>query len=194
MAKRTRSYSPNWAACPSGRRKMRAATSVVAFLLVFGLIPMGAASQERWGALLFELPNEHNYGFLDHIPRSDKRCLHVAGIAWNYPTRREAIKAAREDCRAEWRKSGIRVPLRTDSCGDLKFDNPITTGTVVGVIFGTGQCAAYATGPNKVSFLICPVSGTGINLSKSEAELEALGECNQHGKCQIKLSVCNASR
>lgn len=173
---------------------MKKTISGIALLVVFGLLPMDAASQERWGALFWDLPDEHSYGSLDHIPRSDKRCLHVAGIAWNYPTRLEAIKAAREDCRAEWRKSGIRVPLRKDSCGDLKFDNPITAGTVLGVIFGPGQCAAYATGPHKVPFAICPVSGTGIGLSKSGAERNALGECNKYGKCQIKLSACNASR
>lgn len=56
------------------------------------------------------------------------------------------MMAARKGCRKEWKKTGLRVPLRNVDCSDLKFDDPIRTGTVLGVIFGFRQCATYAKG------------------------------------------------
>ena len=60
----------------------------IAILLVFGLVPMEASSQDCWGALLWDLPDEHDYRPLDHIPRSGKRCHHVAVL--HGTTRRSA--------------------------------------------------------------------------------------------------------
>ena len=171
---------------------MRIAILVVALLLTVGLLPIEAASRERWGALFWAYVDEHYFN--PHIPRSDKRYHVVASIAWNYPTKREAIVAARKGCIKEARKTGLKVPLKSIQCGDLKYDDPVAAGTVGGVIFGAGQCAAYATGPHKLPDALCPVFDTGVSLSESEAKSNALDKCNYHGKCQIKLSACNATR
>ena len=148
----------------------------IVFLLIAGLLPMEAASQDRWGALFWTLADEWYSGLRSHIPMSDLQCHHVASIAWNYPTKREAMVAARKGCREEWRKTGVRHRIRNDDCGDMKYDNPITAGTVIGVIFGPGQCAAYATGQRhpRAGVARCPISGEGVGFSKPEAERRAL--------------------
>lgn len=178
---------------------MKKSVSCIALLVVFGLLPMDAASQERWGALFWTLADERYSSLFTHIPWSNLRCHHVASIAWNYPTKREAMVAARKGCREEWRKTGVRHRIRNDDCGDMKSDNPITGGTVLGVIFGPGQCAAYATGQRhlKVGVAKCPISGEGIGMSKPEAERRALADCRKNFRsttCKIKLSACNAPR
>ena len=176
---------------------MKKAISGIAFLLVFGLLPIEASSQESWGALFWHDVDEqwspHN------IPWDDQKCNYVASIAWNYPKKREAMIAARKGCRREWRKTGLRVPLKSKYCGDLKQDDPIAGGTVGGVVFGPGQCAAYASGQRFVrgKAARCPILGEGVGMSKQEAERRALADCKKNFRsttCKIKLSACNAPR
>lgn len=153
-----------------------------------------AAGAGGWGAIFWALPSERDDRNLDHIPIRDRRCHHVAGMAWNYPTRLEAMTAARDVCRDEWRKSGTRVRMKTGDCGDLTYDDPIRAGTVLGVIFGPGECASYAKGQHHVSDAVCPVSGTGVGASESEADRNALADCEEYGDCRVTMSACNTLR
>lgn len=146
-----------------------------------------------WGAIFWAIADELSDRKLDYIHLSERRCHHVAGMAWNYQTKRDAMKAARDACKRKWQESGTRVRVEDADCGDLQYDNPISAGTVLGVIFGPGQCAAYAEGRHVIGDAKCPVSGTGVGASKSEAVRNALAECEMYGSCRIKMSTCNAS-
>ena len=149
------------------------------------------AQEGGWGAIFWTIADER-WGATHNIPFPDQQCHHVAGMTWNYQTKRETIKAARDACREEWPKSGTRARMTDGDCGDLQYDDPIGAGTVLGVIFGPGQCAAYATGRQFVD-ATCPISGTGVGASKSEAARHAVADCEKGiGTCQVTMSSCNS--
>ena len=172
---------------------------------LIGLTAQGAAQAQAgsWGAISWDMANERADPRLDHIHYDTRRCEHVAGMAWNYGTKREAMEAASDVCRKEWGKAGTRVRIHDTTCGDLGFENPAEAGYLV-VTFGPGQCAAYATGQHKIAVLqrdlgnwkgLCPVSATGVGASKSEAECIALADCGRWSfNCRITLSACNDLR
>ena len=158
--------------------------------------PSGSAQGSAWGAIFWAIADEHFDPDFLHIPRSEKQCHYVAGMAWNHETKREAMRSARDLCRKEWRKSGTRARLRDGDCGDLNYDDPIRAGTVLGVVFGPGQCAAYAKGRHHDPGALCPLSGSGVDASESEAARKAVADCESLGvgTCRVEISACNNSR
>ena len=163
----------------------------VAVLLLSMPVPAVWAEQERWGALLWATLSE--FANLNIPYNERRRCNVVGGIAWNFQTRAAAIRGARGECRKRWRSSGLRV-VTAGYCGNLKYDDPIAAGTVLGVYFQTGQCAAWAIGRRSRSK--CPRSGTAVGVSKEQAESKALKQCRLKGgnQCSIELSACNAGK
>ena len=179
--------------------KLRKTITCIAILLIIGIFPTHAISQEYWGALYWAAVDESYTELFNHLPTSQLGCRHVASLNWNYPARRDAMNAARQGCRKEWMKTGLRVPLVEKSCGRPTDEDPIGSGTVLGAIFGAGQCAAYASGRwwSHGEIVRCPISGVGVASSKIEAENLAMSNCLRNfirATCKVKMSACNASK
>ena len=143
-----------------------------------------------WGAIVHGVVDEHMYYLyeLGLDPPSNSQCRNFAGMAWNFATKAEAVKAAWEKCREQWDKSGLRVPVDIQyemGCG-ATVEDIYTNAT-----FGGNQpetCGAYAEG----RFDRCGAVGIAVAPTKRKAEQLALDRCG-FDSCRIAMSQCVAS-
>ena len=157
---------------------------------------------ELWGALVWDFVDENTYWNETDRHTVYGRCTKVAGMAWNYPTMEEAVRAAVEQCRQQWRETGFDVPLiytrsgdgyERHACGNIQ--RPFNRNHWRLSVFGshyTATCAAYAQGTFPGSAR-CPLHGLGLGETKSDAEREAIDHC-AYDSCRITMSQCLPAR
>ena len=164
--------------------------------------PAPGVAGELWGALVWDYVDEQTYWNETDRHTVYGRCTKVAGMAWNYPTMEEAVRAAVEQCRQQWRETGFDVPLiyarsgdgyERHACGNIQrpFDRNRWRLNVFGSHF-TAKCAAYAQGTFPGSAR-CPLHGLGLGETKSDAEREAIDHC-AYDSCRITMSQCVPAR
>lgn len=181
---------------PTSKYNMRIVSAIISLMFLF---PAPAYSEKLWGAILWDLgPTYENKGTKARPVLHRVKCLHFAGMAWDFPTLKKAIVAARKQCRNEWLKSELSHLIKDRNCGYPKQKDPIAGGTALGVYFSSGQCASYATG-RMWSGLDdrehrCPVSGHGVGTTKAEADRKALKDCSlnhsRRNTCKVTMSAC----